>query len=93
MGDSLESNIEPNIESQSSNIIDFTSFLNYLRKAVCILHPEDDTVPPAFNLALEDKVNQEYIRKFLNDPQVWALCIQRSSNKGLMCTDLKKFSY
>ena len=82
MGDSLDSSVEPHNESQSAIIVDYILFANYLRKAIRVLHPDEEIVPHAFNLALEDKNNQECIRKFLNDSQVWALCIQRISSKG-----------
>ncbi|XP_031789302.2 dynein heavy chain, cytoplasmic isoform X5 [Nasonia vitripennis] len=81
MGDSLDSVVDSATETQNSSIVDFSTFSNYLRKAVCVLHPDEDAVPCAFNIALEDKNNQEYVRKFLSDPQVWALHIQRISNK------------
>lgn len=81
MGDSLEGS-ENSPDSQNVAIVDFTAFANYIRKAVTILLPEEDIVPPALNAALEDRNNQECIRKFLGDPQVSTLYLQRSSSKG-----------
>lgn len=81
MSDSLE-NADSSNETQNVTIVDFGAFANYLRKAVTILLPEEDAVPPAFNTALEDTKNQECIRKFLSDPQVSSLYIQRSCTKG-----------
>ncbi|GLV39725.1 Dynein heavy chain 64C [Carabus blaptoides fortunei] len=80
MGDSLEGS-ENSPDSQNVAIVDFTAFANYIRKAVTILLPEEDIVPPALNAALEDRNNQECIRKFLGDPQVSTLYLQRSSSK------------
>lgn len=83
MGDSLESS-ENAPETQNVVAVDFTEFANYLRKAATVLLPEDDPhrEPQAINAALEDKTNQECIRKFISDPQVSTLYIQRSSSKG-----------
>lgn len=82
MGDSLDGSGEPSPESQNVAIVEFPTFANYLRKAVTVLLPDEDTVPPAFNLALDDRYNQDCIRKFLGDSQVSSLYIQRSSIKG-----------
>lgn len=82
MGDSLDGSGEPSPESQNVAIVEFPTFANYLRKAVTVLLPDEDAVPPAFNLALEERYNQECIRKFLGDSQVSSLYIQRSSTKG-----------
>lgn len=82
MGDSLDGTGEPSPEAQIVIIVSYSTFANYLKKVVTVLLPDEDVIPPAFNSALEDKSNQEYIRKFLGDSQVWALYIQRSSSKG-----------
>lgn len=63
-------------------IVDYGAFANYIRKAVTILLPEENVVPPALNVALEDPDHQESIRKFLSDPQVSSLYIQRNCLKG-----------
>lgn len=82
MGDSLDGSGEPSPESQNVVLVEFPTFTNYLRKAVTVLLPDEDVVPPAFNLALDDRYNQDCIRKFLGDSQVSSLYIQRSSTKG-----------
>ena len=81
MGDSLENTEQP-VEAEHVTIIDYDNFTNYVRKAVTILLPEEDIVPVPLNTALDDPSNQECIRKFLSDPQVNALFIQRSCFKG-----------
>ncbi|XP_005182290.1 dynein heavy chain, cytoplasmic isoform X3 [Musca domestica] len=81
MGDSLE-NPDTSVEAvQNVTIVDYGAFANYIRKAVTILLPEEDVVPPALNVALEDPDNQDKIKKFLSDPQVQALYIQRNCLK------------
>lgn len=89
MGDSLEASegvTTAGSEVQNVAVVDFASFANYLRKASTILLPEDDDShpepPPALNAALDDKSNQECIRKFICDPQISTLFVQRSSSKG-----------
>lgn len=82
MGDSLDGS-ENSPESQNVVVVDFQDFANYLRRAATVLLPEDDIVPPALNTALDDKVNQDCIRKFFSDPQVSSLYVQRFSSKGM----------
>lgn len=81
MGDSLE-NTETAADAPNVTIVDYGAFTNYLRKAATILLPEEDAVPPALNVALEDPTNQDCIKKFLSDPQIQSLYIQRSCSKG-----------
>lgn len=81
MGDSLE-NPDSSVETQNVQIVDYGEFANYIRKAATILLPEEDATAPALNVALEDKNNQDCIKKFLSDPQIPALYVQRNSSKG-----------
>jgi len=86
MGDSLENpdtSVDPVVNLSIAN---YDAFANYLRKAVTILLPEEDVVPASLNNALDDPVNQETIRKFLSDPQVQALYVQRNCIKGKIRT-------
>ncbi|GBP31564.1 Dynein heavy chain, cytoplasmic [Eumeta japonica] len=80
MGDSLDGS-ENTPETQNVVVVDFQDFANYLRRAATVLLPEDDIVPPTLNAALEDKVNQDCIKKFISDPQVSSLYVQRFSSK------------
>lgn len=84
MGDSLENtdtSVDPGVNVSIAN---YDAFANYLRKAVTILLPDDDVVPVSLNAALDDPINQETIRKFLSDPQVQALYVQRNCIKGMV---------
>lgn len=86
MGDSLDNtdtSVDPTVNLSIAN---YDAFANYLRKAVTILLPEEDVVPESLNNALDDPVNQDIIRKFLSDPQVQALYIQRNCIKGKKTT-------
>lgn len=82
MGDSLDNtdtSVDPTVNLSIAN---YDAFANYLRKAVTILLPEEDVVPESLNSALDDPVHQDIIRKFLSDPQVQALYVQRNCIKG-----------
>lgn len=83
MGDSLE-NQDTSVETQNVAVVDYGEFANYILKAASILLPEEDihAVPPALSAALDEKVNQDCIKKFLSDPQIPALYVQRSCSKG-----------
>lgn len=84
MGDSLE-NPDASVDLQSVPIVEFGTFTDYLKNVTAVLLPEEDgNVSPALASAIEDKTNQECIRKFLADPQVQSLFLQRSSTKGLL---------
>ncbi|KOB77825.1 Dynein heavy chain [Operophtera brumata] len=80
MGDSLDGS-ENTAEAQNVVVVEFQDFANYLRRAATVLLPEDDIVPPALNTALDDKVYQDCIRKFISDSQVSSLFVQRFSLK------------
>lgn len=85
MGDSLETTVDVSaVDNQNVAVVDYDAFANYLRKAATILLPEDDEhgVPPALNAALDDRSNQDCIKKFLSDSLVEALYVQRTCNKG-----------
>lgn len=81
MADSLEP-VEAPQETENVVIMEYSPFANYILKAVTILLPEEDVVPPALASAMEDRSNQECIKKFMSDPQIQALYIQRSCSKG-----------
>lgn len=81
MGDSLDGS-ENAPEAHNVVVCEFQDFANYLRRAATVLLPDDDIVPPTLNAALDDKVNQDCIRKFISDPQVASLYVQRFSQKG-----------
>lgn len=84
MGDSLE-NIDPPIESQQQNIsvVDYKAFSNYLRKCVNLFFEFDEFNSLKLEEVLdENRGNQECIKKFLSDPQVPTLYIQKSTVKG-----------
>lgn len=82
MSDSLENTDTSSVDTQNVAIVEYGEFANYIRKAATILLPEEDATAPALNAVLDDKVNQDFIKKFLSDPQIQALYIQRTCSKG-----------
>ena len=65
----------------------YEQFLNYLRKTVPAILPEHDVNSPALSNAFSERANSDVIQKFVCDPQVYTLYIQRFSIKG-MCDNL-----
>ena len=65
-------------------VADLNAFCTYLGRIVPVMLEDSITavVPEALKRALSEKSNQETIRKFLSDPQVPILLMQRSSPKG-----------
>jgi dynein heavy chain 1 len=86
MGDSLEGGTgDGPPETENVAVVEYSTFATFLKKAVTILLPEDeDVIPPALNSALNDRNNQDCIHKFLSDPQVSCLFVQRISSKGML---------
>jgi dynein heavy chain 1 len=84
MGDSLDGGTgEGSPVAENVAVVESSTFANYLKKAVTILLPEDeDIISPALNAAFNDRNNQDCIHKFLSDPQVSCLLVQRASSKG-----------
>lgn len=79
MGDSLEATEAS--EAENVTIVEFNAFTNFITKAATVLLPEDNQWELAhLRAALDD--NQEVILKFLSDPQVSTLYIQRNPSKG-----------
>lgn len=89
MGDSLEGGTgDGPAVAENVAIVEYSTFATYLKKAVTILLPEDeDIISPALTAVLSDRSNQDCIQKFLSDPQVSCLLIQRASSKGWLLID------
>ncbi|XP_017775192.1 PREDICTED: dynein heavy chain, cytoplasmic isoform X3 [Nicrophorus vespilloides] len=83
MGDSLEPS-DGSSEAHNVSVVEVKDFANYIRHATQVLLPEDEghsDSSPALTSALDDKTNQECIRKFISESQVCTLYIQRSCSK------------
>ena len=65
------------------SLSELSHLVNYIKRAVSILE-DDDQAPPvaaAFQASLNDA--SDSIRKFISDPQVRSLFIQKISNRGI----------
>ena len=73
---------QPPDASSAQVVIEVSAFANYLRRVVPVLLEDGDDTPAALVVALKEKNAIECMKKFLSDPQVSVLYIQRSSTKG-----------
>jgi len=70
-------------EQQAQTVAKFVGkFAGYLRRVVPVLL-EDKLTPQAFAAALDERAVVDTMRRFLADPQVPVLVVQRHSVKGL----------
>ena len=69
-------------EIATQAVIEVSVFANYLRRVVPVLLEEADDTPAALVAALKDKNAIDCMKKFLSDPQVPVLFVQRVSSKG-----------
>ena len=67
-------------------VSDVGKFVTYLRSAVPKLLEDAEDTPKAFSAALYERAVVDCMRRFLGDPQVAVLLVQRHSAKG-SCTD------
>lgn len=88
MGDSLDNaSIEPNTtDEHSTSIVESSVFTQFLSKAVKLLLQEEgeDEIDNALAACFEEKNHLECVRKFLSDPQVPTLFVQRGVIKGML---------
>ena len=63
-------------------VIDVSKFADYLKRVILPLLEEADDAPENFAAALCDRVNVECMKRFLGDPQIPALLVERTSVKG-----------
>ena len=72
--------------AQTVAVSDVGKFVVYLRRAVSVLLEDAEDTPEAFAAALDERAVVDCMRRFLGDPQVLVLLVQRHSAKG-SCTD------
>lgn len=61
---------------------ELSDFAEYLLRIVPALMEDKDSSPPQLKTTIFEKSTSENIKKFLGDPQIPVLLIQRSSTKG-----------
>lgn len=71
----------PPVAAEDVELADVGLLVKYLRRVVPVLLEEDDVVQASLEAALSDKANLDVLRKFIGDPQVKTLLVQRSSSK------------
>lgn len=69
-------------QSSTATVIEVSSFANYLRRVIPVLLEDAEDTPEALNVALKDRAAMECMKKFLSDPQIPVLLVQRSAAKG-----------
>ena len=83
MADSGDAETQSQQQSTQS-VVEVSALANYLRRVVPVLLEDIDDTPVSLNSALKDKHTQECMKKFLSDPQVTALLVQRLAAKGIL---------
>lgn len=68
--------------SAVQNVADVSVLQKHLRKLVPLLLEDGGEATAALEAALEEKGAVEQMRKFLSDPQVHAVLVERSTLKG-----------
>lgn len=68
--------------SAVQNVADVSVLQKHLRKLVPLLLEDGGEAPAALEAALEEKGAVEHMRKFLSDPQVHTVLVERSTLKG-----------
>ncbi|XP_050037127.2 dynein heavy chain, cytoplasmic isoform X2 [Dermacentor andersoni] len=79
--ETAEGTAPPVASTEDVELADVGSLVKYLRRVVPVLLEEDEVLQPSLETALSDKANLEVLRKFIADPQVKTLLVQRSSSK------------
>ncbi|ESP05087.1 hypothetical protein LOTGIDRAFT_151884 [Lottia gigantea] len=71
----------PAEEPPALSVAETASFTQYLRRIVPVLLEDEDPSLKSLDAAFADKNHVESVKKFLSDPQVSALLVQRASTK------------
>jgi len=69
-------------QAQTAAISDVCKFAGYLRRTVPVLLEDAEDTPEAFAAALDERAVVDCMKRFLADPQVPVLLVQRLSAKG-----------
>ena len=80
MADNSDSDSAPPPPPQA--VIEVSAFANYLQRVVPVLLENADDTPQELFMALKDKQSIECMKKFISDPQIPCLLVQRLTTKG-----------
>ena len=64
-------------------LMDLSDLGNYIRRIVPVNLEDSDDTPAALVTSLKDKATMDSMKKFIGDPQVQCLLIQRQTTKGI----------
>lgn len=73
------------VSAAVQTVADTSVLQKHIRKLVPLLLEDGGEVPASLETALEEKSSVEQMKKFLSDPQVHTILVERSSLKGLSC--------
>ncbi|GAA48761.1 dynein heavy chain 1 cytosolic, partial [Clonorchis sinensis] len=66
----------------TATLADPSALSQYLFKAVSCILEDDDDGAVVLRSVLEDPTGRDAIKKFISDPQIHSLIVQKLSNKG-----------
>lgn len=72
------------VSAAVQNVADASVLQKHIRKLVPLLLEDGGEAPASLETALEEKSTVEQMRKFLSDPQIHTVLVERSSLKGLL---------
>ena len=73
----------PSLEvSTAQTVADISVLQKHIRKLVPLLLEDGGEAPSSLEAALEEKSSVEQMRKFLADPQIHTVLVERNSLKG-----------
>ena len=77
--------VDPEAQQQAAAaqaVMEVSAFANYLRRVIPVLLEDAEDTPAALVSALKERHAIESMKKFISDPQVPTLLIQRLAIKG-----------
>ena len=69
-------------QETTQSLMEVSSFANYLRRVVPVLLEDVEDTPVGLVTTLKDKSSVDLMKKFIGDPQLPVLLIQRLTTKG-----------
>ena len=88
MADNSDAEAAQGQGSASQALMDQSVLGNYIRRIVPVHLEDSDDTPAALVTSLKDKSTLDSMKKFISDPQVQCLLIQRQTTKGIHLTVL-----
>lgn len=77
--------------SAVQTVADTSVLQKHIRKLIPLLLEDGGEAPAALETALEEKSAVEQMRKFLADPQLHTILVERSALKGIVMAKIKLF--